>query len=66
MTTYDFTYPTDLAPGERVELHPSTDRWMQGDRFGVVSRIGRKWVSVRMDRSGQEIRVAPAVLGKVV
>lgn len=35
----------------RVELHPATDAWMQGDRFGVVERIGKRWIYVRLDRS---------------
>ena len=25
--------------GDRVELHPSTDTWMQGARFGTVAHI---------------------------
>lgn len=37
---------TDVKPGElsisdRVQLHPATDRWMMGDRFGVVRNIIR-------------------------
>jgi len=24
--------------GDRVQLHPATDEWMQGDRFGEVER----------------------------
>jgi hypothetical protein len=42
------------APGSRVELHPATDEWMSGDRYGTVKRTdahGRVWV--RLDRSGR-------------
>lgn len=25
-----------FKPGERIELHPATDMWMRGARFGTV------------------------------
>ena len=46
-TTADFTV------GERVQTHPATDLWMQGDRYGTVESVGRLRVAVRMDRSGR-------------
>ena len=36
--------------GDRVELHPATDRWMRGDRFGTVSKLGRRYVSSGLSR----------------
>lgn len=45
--------------GDRVELHPGTDRWMRGDRYGDVVRVGRTRLHVHMDRSGQTITVSP-------
>jgi len=42
--------------GARVELHPATDAWMMGDRFGTVCRVGTKWVAVMMDNSNKERR----------
>lgn len=46
--------------GSRVELHPGTDRWMMGDRFGDVERIDRKGrVVVRLDRSGKALAFHP-------
>lgn len=39
--------------GDRVQVHPATDAWMSGDRFGTVTRVGVKYASVKMDRSGQ-------------
>jgi hypothetical protein len=41
-----------LAVGQRVQLHPGTDRWMMGDRYGEVVRSLPARVRVRLDRSG--------------
>jgi hypothetical protein len=48
-----------MQVGQRVELHPATDAWMMGDRFGVVVKIGRKYVHVKLDRSGRTIPFLP-------
>lgn len=61
MTAADFTI------GDRVQTHPATDAWIQGDRFGDVVRIGaddkgNARVTVRMDKSGRLIRFAPTDL----
>jgi hypothetical protein len=45
--------------GYRVQLHPATDAWMMGDRYGTVTKIGRRCLHVRMDRSGRVRRVNP-------
>ena len=45
--------------GDRVELHPATDRWMRGDRFGEVVKLGRHYVHVKLDVSGQTRQFAP-------
>ena len=29
----------DLQTGQRVELHPGTDRWMRGDRYATIQRV---------------------------
>lgn len=39
--------------GRRVELHPATDRWMMGDRYGEVIKVGLGRVRVRLDKSGK-------------
>lgn len=49
----------DFAPGTRVQLHPGTDRWMRGDRFGVVKSVGRLYAMVEMDRSSHVVKVRP-------
>ena len=45
--------------GDRVELSPATDRWMRGDRFGEVVKIGHYYLHVKLDRSGQVRRFVP-------
>lgn len=46
--------------GDRVELHPGLDLWMQGARYGVVTRVGREIVTVRLDRvPRRRFRFAP-------
>jgi hypothetical protein len=49
----------DYTPGTRVEMHPATDRWMRGDRFGTVKTVGRLYVTVELDRSGHTVKVRP-------
>lgn len=54
----------DPRIGERVQLAPHLDRWMMGDRFGVIVARGRNMGSfkpgavyrVRLDRSGKTLR----------
>ena len=48
-----------FAVGDRVELHPATDRWMRGDRFGTVAKLGRRYVHVKLDRSGDTRQLVP-------
>lgn len=52
--------------GWRVELHPATDAWMMGDRYGEVVKVGRQLLHVRMDRSGKVRRIHPSNIGKVL
>lgn len=49
----------------RAELHPASDAWMQGDRFGEVLKLGYKFATVKMDRSGQIRRVSRDLLLEV-
>ena len=39
----------------RVQLHPATDAWMQGDRFGTVTKIGGRYIHIKMDKSGRTL-----------
>jgi hypothetical protein len=42
--------------GDRVELAPHLDRWMMGDRFGVVVRTNGNIVTVLLDRSKRRMK----------
>lgn len=35
--------------GDRVAVHPASTLWMRGVRYGVVARVGRKYVFVQTD-----------------
>lgn len=70
---------TDPRIGKRAQLHPATDRWMMGDRYGVivsVSKRSRSYLDPRdprngqtftvlMDKSGKRIRVAEGNISEV-
>jgi hypothetical protein len=57
--------PVDDSLDMRVQLHPSTDQWMMGDRYGTVTgRTRAGGYRVKMDRSGRTLRVAPAHIGE--
>lgn len=45
--------------GRRVELHPATDAWMRGDRYGRITTIGDKHVHVLLERSNTTRRFLP-------
>jgi hypothetical protein len=45
--------------GQRVQLHPATDDWMRGDRFGTIVTVGREFYTVRLDKSGKKKRFHP-------
>lgn len=52
--------------GDRVQLHPATDSWMRGDKYGEIMKVGREKLTVKLDRSGRTIRVSPRNIGEVV
>jgi ribosomal protein L21E len=49
----------EFAIGERVQLHPAMDAWMQGDRYGEVRGWSAYRVLVLMDKSGRTLKVYP-------
>lgn len=51
--------------GDRIELAPHLDRWMTGDRFGEIVKIGRRFLHVRMDVSDKTIPVVPENARKI-
>lgn len=58
--TYGVT-PQDFEIGQRVGLHPATDLWMLGVRYGTVVHIGR-YVHVKFDHLRRVRRVRPDLL----
>ena len=49
---------TQLEAGCRVELHPGTDLWMRGARYGTVVRVSltpRDRVTVLVDATGRKV-----------
>lgn len=66
--------------GKRIEMHPATDAWMRGDRYGEIIGYGkaREYVNtftgkrtmvkpyrVRLDKSQKIIRVHPENVSEV-
>ena len=56
----------DFEANQRVELHPATDLWMRGARYGQVQAVGRKLVSVKLDATNQTVKLAPRNIGRIV
>ena len=70
---------TDYRIGKRCQLHPATDRWMMGDRYGVVVRVSKKcWsyldpndirngrrITVRLSKSGKTFRFFEAHIAEI-
>lgn len=55
-----------MKEGDRCELHPSTDRWMMGDRYGTIIEIDGGSVQVVLDRSGDTYWYKAECIGKVL
>ena len=49
----------DFYPRQRVKLHPATDLFMRGCRYGDVVRVGGRWVYVFVDRLCAVRKIAP-------
>ena len=56
------TDPREFTRGQRVQLHPGTDAWMRGDRYGEIVKINKKSVRVKLDKSGRVRNASPANL----
>lgn len=35
--------------GVRVNTMPHTNVWLSGQRYGTITKVGRKWLHVKMD-----------------
>ena len=46
----------------RAELHPATDAWMRGDRYGDIVSVSKRKdgdiFRIHMDKSGKVLRVS--------
>ena len=51
--------------GQRASMHPATDAFMMGDRYGDVVKVGKTKIHVKMDRSGKVRQVSPRNLEHV-
>ena len=58
---------TDSRVGMRAELHPATDAWMRGDRYGDIVSVSKRTRSfrIRMDRSGKILTVSEGNIAKI-
>lgn len=60
MTTYQVQLAASFLEGQRVELHPATDWFMRGARYGTVVGVFRQWVRVELDtRPDRPVHIAP-------
>jgi hypothetical protein len=51
--------------GQRASMHPATDAFMMGDRYGDVVKVEKTKIHVKMDRSGKTRLVSPGNLEHV-
>lgn len=54
--------------GSRVQLHPGTDAWMRGDKYGEVIGVTRdkRRYKVKMDKSGRVLKVSPDYIYEII
>lgn len=55
---------SDFLPGERVQLHPATDLWMMGAKYGTVVKVTKTRVHVKLD-IGRTVRLSGEYLAHV-
>lgn len=55
---YDYYTIADFYKDQRIEMHPATDLWMMGARYGTVTKVGRTRVYVQLDKVKGIKRVA--------
>jgi hypothetical protein len=49
----------DFHKGQRVQMHPATDLFMRGARYGTVVRVAKTYVSVKLDKLTYAVRFYP-------
>lgn len=48
-----------MDKGDRVKIHPTSEAFLAGERYGTVESVGRIWVRIIGDRSGKLFRLPP-------
>ncbi len=56
----------DFTKGDRIEMHPATDMWMRGARYGTIIGITRKSLRVELDHMAGIYRVSPDNIGSII
>jgi hypothetical protein len=56
----------ELKRGDRIEIHPATDWWMRGACYGEVITLGRKLVTVKLDKWSRPIKFNSGNILRVV
>lgn len=56
----------ELSERARVQIHPATDLWMRGARYGTVTQVGRKNVRVHLDRLGRSVVIHPENILEII
>lgn len=51
--------------GDRVQLHPATDLWMRGARYGTVTKVTKTHVHVKVDKLGTVKRFFADYVNKI-
>lgn len=59
-----------MKVGDRVEIHPGLDAWMQGDRYGVITKVtlrkGERHFHVNLDKSGRRLVLKEDLIANVI
>lgn len=69
----------DFRIGMRAELHPATDAWMRGDRYGEIVAVSKRvrtfldprdprnghTFTIKMDKSGRKLRVSEGNIARI-
>lgn len=66
MTYFPSAQPDWFACGQRIEIHPGTDLAARGARYGTVIKVGRKFLTIKLDRLSRPVRIAPSLVQIVV
>jgi hypothetical protein len=62
---YDSYRLEHFHEGQRIELHPATDFWVAGARYGTVVSVGTKKVNVSLDKLTGIHHISPGMLRPV-